>query len=279
MAINGKAKDLTGQTFGYWNVIGFSEVKNKHGHRHFDCECVCGIIKSLRGSMLTMGTSISCGCITRKGSRHMMSRSRTYKSWVSMKSRCLNENTPSYINYGGRGISICERWVYSFENFIEDLGERPENTSIERIDVNGNYEPLNCRWATNKEQDENKTVSNKVLYNGEMRCITGLCRQLGVSRSTMQKRIATGMSFDEAIKSKSNKPKYLIYMNDENPVNKEDFFKDKKIPSTTISRWVNKGKTLENAIYDFLVKNGFDIFFFKVEKDENIKLTPQSKTM
>jgi len=88
--------------------------------------------------------------------KHGYRYTKTYKSWDCMIQRCLNSNSPNYSNYGGRGITICKEWINDFRNFLQDMGERPENTSIDRIDVDGNYNHDNCRWATPQEQEENK---------------------------------------------------------------------------------------------------------------------------
>ncbi len=97
--------------------------------------------------------------------KHGMYNSPEYRSWRSMKGRCLNESDPAYKNYGGRGIQVCERWL-DFESFYEDMGSRPEGTTLDRVDVNGNYEPSNCRWATPIEQSKHKRGYGKVEYRG-----------------------------------------------------------------------------------------------------------------
>lgn len=264
MAANGKAKDLTGQTFNSWKVLKM--VKNdKSGARYYLCQCVCGKISSVRGYSLTSGRSESCGCVSGKGVRHLMSKTRTYKTWVSMKSRCNNKNATGYETYGGSDIKVCDRWNNSFELFLEDMGERPKNSSIDRIDPLGDYEPNNCRWADKTTQDENKNKSVKILIDGEYRNITRLCREHGVSRSTIQKRLSMGMTFEQAISAKSKKPKYKIVLNNKTPMGKDEFFRVYKIPSTTINRWVKGGKTLEQSICDMLKKNNVEVSSLTVE--------------
>ena len=119
---------------------------------------------------------------------------RCYTSWDGMKARCYNTNNYNYSKYGGRGIIICERWLgkYGFRNFLEDMGERPEGYSIERINVNGNYELSNCKWATILEQNNNKTSNIKITYKGIEYNAANLAKKFGIEKSTFFKRIEAG---------------------------------------------------------------------------------------
>ena len=121
--------------------------------------CDCGREVNVARASLARGTSKSCGCLRMNaGSRtrtHGMSKTPTWVSWMSMKDRCLRPTNRCWMDYGGRGIVICQRWLESFENFLADMGERPEGMTLDRINVGGNYEPGNCRWATPTEQRRN----------------------------------------------------------------------------------------------------------------------------
>lgn len=151
----GWMNNLRGQRFGRLVVL---ELHGQGHNARWLCKCDCGKIAGLIGAKLRSGRVKSCGCAQHNG-KHGHARknceSPTYISWTRMLSRCHDPNLDNYKHYGGRGITVCERWL-SFENFLADMGERPANRSIDRINNDGNYEPGNCRWATSAEQHSNK---------------------------------------------------------------------------------------------------------------------------
>ena len=124
-------------------------------------------------------------------------RTPEYHCWAAMLARCRNPNTPGYKNYGGRGITVCDRWAV-FSNFIEDMGRRPSDRhSLDRIDTNGNYCPENCRWATTKQQARNKVRTTFVVYRGEKRLLADLAEELNVGLSLLRYRVNTGVVEDQ----------------------------------------------------------------------------------
>lgn len=182
---NTKPKDLTGQTFGKLTVIKFEGYRTSpSGRKRFLwlCRCECGNLVITTTDTLKRNRRTSCGCSKKKSLRksssqirkikdysknkydhmeapeHGYSRTRLYNIWQAMKTRCYNKNHKYYKDYGGRGITVCPEWQHDFLKFREWALQNgyKENLTLDRIDVNGNYEPGNCRWATMKEQNENK---------------------------------------------------------------------------------------------------------------------------
>ena len=137
-------KDLTGKKFNKFEVIGFDKVKNRRGY--WFCKCECRTIKSIETSHINRGSIKTCGC---SWNSHNLTETKLYKKWKSIKSRCFNQNHGRYKDYGGRGITVCEEWLNP-ENFVKWALENgyQEGLTIERINVNGNYEPNNCIWIT-----------------------------------------------------------------------------------------------------------------------------------
>ncbi len=119
---------------------------------------------------------------------HGKSNTATYKIWISMKNRCLNKKNKSYHNYGGRGIIVCKKWL-KFENFLLDMGEKPKNKSIDRIDINGNYEPNNVKWSTAKEQADNRRDNRYYTFNGKTQNLEQWSIELGINKITLYARL------------------------------------------------------------------------------------------
>jgi hypothetical protein len=157
--------DLMGMKFERLAVVK-EAGRDKNKKVLWDCVCDCGNEKTVVGGDLKSGKTRSCGCLqsevvtamsTKHGNAKRSGISDEYKSWCNMIQRCTNPSATQYEHWGGRGIKVCDRWLNSFENFINDMGKRPtKKHSIDRIDVNGDYEPDNCHWITNLEQQVNK---------------------------------------------------------------------------------------------------------------------------
>lgn len=131
--------------------------------------------------------------------------SPTRWSWYSLIARCYNKNNASYPRYGAKGIQVCERWRSSYDNFVEDMGARPDGCTIGRIDNKGNYEPSNCRWMTREEQDRNKRNNRFITAFGETKCITDWATQYGLSYDTLYRRLNRGLAIEEALIRPLNK--------------------------------------------------------------------------
>lgn len=168
--------NIIGNKIGRLFVKEFAYKKNRV--YYYKCICDCGKECIKRSSYLLNNKLYphkSCGCwhteiTVSRSIKHGMTKSATFKAWLEIKQRCYNPLNSSYKNYGERGITVCDRWLHSFENFLADMGERPTSKhSIDRIDVNGNYEPSNCRWATNKEQCNNRRNNVTIEYKGKQK--------------------------------------------------------------------------------------------------------------
>jgi hypothetical protein len=158
---------LVGQRFDRLTVTGRTGA-NRSRAVEWSCLCDCGNMTTATTGNLRAGHNKSCGCLRRENAyagalhrrTHRMSGSPTYNSWMAMKHRCLRKTASNFARYGGRGVTVCNRWM-SFESFLSDMGVRPEGKTLDRIDPLGNYEPGNCRWATPMEQAHNKREVSK----------------------------------------------------------------------------------------------------------------------
>lgn len=158
------SKNITGLRFGRWVVISPSHERSECRQRYWHCQCDCGTRRAVLGGTLRLGTSQSCGCLSgeataerqrKKLTTHGRSRTSEHATWKTMRQRCTNQNNPDFKNYGGRGISVCERWD-QFANFFADMGKRPLGLTLGRIDNDGDYSPENCEWQDRSQQNRNR---------------------------------------------------------------------------------------------------------------------------
>ncbi len=202
---NKKFKDITGKQFGKLIVVGYAG-KNDKIH-YWICKCSCGgpLIKIRRYNLIS-GHTRSCGCLVREifhPSIHGMTKTPEYCCWRTMRDRCLNPKCKFYIDYGGRGIKICDRWLESFENFYEDMGPRPSNKhSIDRIDNNGNYCKENCKWSTTIEQCNNRRTNRMIEFNNEIKTLVEWSRITEIPPRTIAYRILAGWTIEESLTTK-----------------------------------------------------------------------------
>lgn len=188
--------DLNGQRFGKLQVTGNTLTRGKVVYWEVTCEC--GRIVWRRSQQLRCGYALHCGCARRPTKvTHGMSGTQAYQSWLGMKGRCADPNNKAY---GAKGIRVCERWNNSFEDFLADMGIPDHGMSIERIDNDLGYEPSNCRWATRKEQAQNRSVSRVFEWKGRHLNLAELARATNINYTTLYKRLVTyGWPVEDAV--------------------------------------------------------------------------------
>lgn len=197
-----KTPDISGVKFGRLIALSKEETKDKH-HAYWRCQCDCGNTATVRTSHLKTGFVSSCGCYKSEASaqrkfKHGDSYSPTYRAWASMKNRCTNPSHEDFALYKGRGITVCERWM-EYKNFLEDMGSRPSNTSIDRINNNDGYYPENCRWATATQQARNKRNNLFISLNGKTKTIAEWSEITGINYGTLITRVRLGWTSDRAL--------------------------------------------------------------------------------
>lgn len=203
-----KRNELVGKTFANLEVIAYDH--SERGRIYYSCRCkLCGNIKAMRKDGLINGHSKSCGCVNEKwmhsgriNRKHGLSNDRVYWVWTKVKARCYNPNCREYKNYGGRGIKMCDEWLDP-KNFIEwayangyDKDAPKGVCTLDRKDVDGDYEPSNCRFITNSEQQNNRRDCRKFEYNGEIHTMAEWARIYDIPYSTMAQILKSGKSLD-----------------------------------------------------------------------------------
>lgn len=187
--------DMTGQRFG--RLVVTSCAGRQHNRKYkWNAVCDCGALVCTDGGDLRSGVTKSCGCLQREKARKAGDRTRThgmantsiYSIWDSMHQRCNNVNRKDYVRYGGKGVTVCERWN-SFDNFLADMGTRPEGCSLDRINNDLGYSPENCRWATIKQQNRNQSTNRIIVWDGESKCLAEWAEHLNINKNTLYARL------------------------------------------------------------------------------------------
>ena len=207
-------KDLTNRKFGRLTVLGLHHKQQKYkpngkpnGHRiYYECLCDCGQTCIVLADHLVRHKIMSCGCLQKErakllNTKHGLRNTRLFRIWAGMVSRCTNPNHKKYGLWGGRGILLCKEWREDFVNFYNwsmNNGYK-DNLSIDRIDVNGNYEPNNCRWATAKQQARNARTNVNLTYKEETHCVSEWSEITGIKSGTIFYRIRHGWSVEDAL--------------------------------------------------------------------------------
>lgn len=195
--------DLTGQRFGRLTVV--ERAPNNQGQTRWLCHCDCGTERNVNAGSLQAGLTLSCGCLGRERrikslTKHGLARSPQNRVWSAIKDRCLNPNDHGFASYGGRGITICDRWRDSFAAFYADMGPRPSpGLAVERIDNDGPYSPENCRWATQIEQCNNTRRNVWLTYAERTQTVAQWSRETGIGSPTIRWRLKQGWSIERAL--------------------------------------------------------------------------------
>lgn len=207
--------NLAGERFGRWKVI--ERVQHVAKRTHWRCVCDCGNFGIVDRNSLRSGSSTSCGCLFAEviqsgaAAKHRASQTREYSAWLAAKARCYNKAHVGYANYGGRGIRMAEVWLNDFPRFLKDMGRCPKGFSLDRIDVNGDYAPGNCRWADKLTQSRNTRQNHYLTGKGKTLTFCEWADELNISRQWLWKlAIVRGMTIDQIVSQGfgTKRPKY-----------------------------------------------------------------------
>lgn len=194
--------DIKGQKFGMLTVI--HRVENRNKRVYWKCLCECGNEVEVESYPLRSGHTRSCGCVSNNKNKTRSSTlsgkyKREYRIYYHMLGRCYNPKDTRFERYSQKGITVCDRWLETFDNFIEDMGPCPEGYSLDRINNGDNYSPKNCRWADKYTQSRNKDNTRNVMYRGESTPVSELAERHGITNAALTKRLKKGMPIEEAL--------------------------------------------------------------------------------
>jgi len=194
-------KDLTGERFERLLVTG--RAPSRKSSPYWNCICDCGNEREVLNYNLVIGKTRSCGCIKKK--EKSISHTRIYSIWAHVKNRCLNSNNDRYSSYGGRGITICDKWL-SFSGFYEDMKDGySDDLSIDRIDNDKGYSKENCRWATDEQQAYNRRNTLMLTFNNKTKTLNEFAKMFNINKEALRGRIRRGWSIEEALTSPARK--------------------------------------------------------------------------
>lgn len=248
-------KDMTGKRYGRLFVLRQEKIEGSRNAMWL-VRCDCGTEKVISGNSMRCGGVVSCGCQRRQNQIEACTKhghtaggfSPEYSCWSGIIQRCTNPKSRSYSRYGARGITVCKRWK-KFDNFLEDMGERPSpNHTIERIDNNEGYKKSNCRWATRQEQMRNISTNRMVTYNGETKCVGEWAQITGINSSTLHSRIfnknwpiAKAMTHPVA-----NQKRMLTFRGQTKQLS--EWIAELKLPRKAVEHRINRGWSAEKAL-------------------------------
>ena len=226
--------NITGHRFG--KLVAVKQVENISGRVAWLLDCDCGGTKITTTQRLRKGKTKSCGCVV-TNTTHGFSNTDVYRRWAGFLQRCTNPSNPAFHNYGGRGITVCERWE-SFENFYADMGDPPPGKTLDRIDNDGPYSPENCRWASRKRQQRNRRDLSLITFNDKTQCMAEWAEELGMKRDTLRQRFRNGWSIEKAMTT---------------PVDKSKSFKTRTVTingvSKTVQEWSDHSGIKTGTLY------------------------------
>lgn len=262
---------IIGKKYGELTILGYSEKKGNKGKSFVYCVCDCGNKKEVLFTNLKAGTVQSCGCKRKRNFlKHGKSGTKLYAIYNGMKQRCYCKTSKEYKNYGGRGISLCDEWLNSFESFEKwaysvgfDENKNRNEQSIDRIDVNGNYCPENCKLSTIKEQARNKTNTIRYELNGEKLTLSEISEKYGVDLKKLNSRVyALGYNIEKAILNKKmpTNPNVKKYEFDGRCLTLTEWSKLLDVPRATLQSRLKSGRSYDKVFTkqkDIHVKKDF----------------------